>query len=208
MVAVWLLTLIIGLPLLIAKIKFDPIKLQLLLGVMSPKTRLPTVRAISFVTVESTFRFNVLKSASASTPLGVPPDQFAATPQVPLAFPPTKFVHVDPDTLKANNNVTPNKNKPTQFHMNTAIVQFEHPLWQGGQAELEVFTVCINFTYFSCIFLDALELNAGTPKLACPRCLNVAFDILATQCGSPQDNHDHDLFTAPDSGRTSSAGPD
>ena len=97
MVVVWLklTTLTAGVPELVARVKLEPVRVQLLPAVASSNLSVPTVRAASFVTSELTVRFNVLKSATASVALGTPPVQLLFVPHVPLPFPDTTFVHVE-----------------------------------------------------------------------------------------------------------------
>src|SRR4051794_30185382 len=57
-------------------------RIQLLLGVVSPKRMLPTVLAPSRVTVASALRLSVEKSATAPTPLGIE-SQLVASFQLP-----------------------------------------------------------------------------------------------------------------------------
>src|SRR6187402_1818706 len=74
MVAVWLLTVIAGLPLVTASVSGPPLpvlSVQLWLGVVSPKNRPPRVRGPSSVTMPLAVRFIVPKSAVLSTPLAI-----------------------------------------------------------------------------------------------------------------------------------------
>src|SRR5437868_10069870 len=60
-------------------------KVQLLLGLASPKMSLPTVRGASRVIVASVVRSTLLKSATASAPSATTPfNQFVVTGQLPL----------------------------------------------------------------------------------------------------------------------------
>src|SRR5262245_25580016 len=62
------------------------VSVQLLLGVVSPKLRLPTVLFPLMVTVRSDVMSRVLKSATAPIAFGIAGFQLATSVQVPLAF--------------------------------------------------------------------------------------------------------------------------
>ena len=83
MVVVWLelTTLIAGVPLLVARVRLEPLNVQLLPELVSSNLSVPTVRDASLVTVELTLRLSVLKSAVASVALGMPPVQLLFVPQ-------------------------------------------------------------------------------------------------------------------------------
>src|SRR5690242_19969988 len=98
MVAVWLLTVIVGEPAETLNVNGSPepvFKTQFVSGVASPKTRFPIVRAPSRVTVLRFVMFSVLKSAVLSAPLAITPlFQFTAVLQLPPALPLTRLVQV------------------------------------------------------------------------------------------------------------------
>src|SRR6266536_2611860 len=86
------------------------LRIQLLPGVVSPKSRLPTVLAPSRVTVASALRSKVEKLATAETPLGIV-SQLAAS----LQLPPSGLFQTDARATPA-----PSIKQPTRTQARTA----------------------------------------------------------------------------------------
>ena len=88
-VALWLVTVIVGVPVLTLSDREPPLpvaRVQWWLGVASPKIRCPMVREPSSVTVALDVRSSVLKSAVTSMPLALTPaNQLPAVGQLPPA---------------------------------------------------------------------------------------------------------------------------
>lgn len=96
MIAVWLLAVSAGEPVVVLNVNGPAAIVQLLVfGVVSPKTKLPIVGATSTVTVLLVVMLTALKYAVLSAPLGtIPFNQFADELQLPEASPLTRFVQV------------------------------------------------------------------------------------------------------------------
>ncbi len=90
-----LLTAMVGVPLLMARVSGPPVpvlrvQLRFTPGFKSSNTMVPMVRAPSRVTVRFALKLSVLKSAAASAPPAMlPPLQFPEAPQEP----PLAFIH-------------------------------------------------------------------------------------------------------------------